>query len=106
MGKTATNLSIVLGLITVAFAGYYMYTQQASTTLLVDDNQQTMQDMLKNTRVFIQHRQALESVEMDISLFEDERFRSLRSFSTPILERPVGRSDPFADVNLDTSAVQ
>jgi len=99
MGKTATNLSIVLGLITVAFAGYYIYTQQASTTLLFDDNQQTMQNMLNNTRVFIQHRQALDAVKMDISFFEDERFQSLRSFSTPILEQPVGRQDPFADVD-------
>lgn len=98
MGKTATNLSIILGLITVAFAGYYMYTQQASSGLMFDDNQQTMQNMLNNTRIFIQHRQALDSVKMDISFFEDERFQSLRSFSTPIQEQPIGRPDPFADV--------
>lgn len=99
MGKTATNLAIVLGLITVAFAGYYMYTQQASTgALSFNDNQQTMQNMLNNTRVFIQHRQTLDNVKMDIGFFEDERFQSLRSFSTPIIEQPIGRPDPFAPV--------
>lgn len=98
MGKSATNISIVLGLITVAFAGYYIYTQQAPSGLSFDENQQTMQNMLNNTRVFMQHRAALSNVKMDISFFEDERFQSLRSFSTPIQEQPIGRPDPFADV--------
>jgi len=104
MGKTATNLAIVLGLITVAFAGYYMYTQQASGTLTFDDNKQTMQNMLNNTRVFIQHRQTLDNVQMDIGFFEDERFQSLRSFSTPIVEQPIGRPDPFAPVDATPQA--
>ncbi len=105
MGKTATNLAVVLGLITVAFAGYYMYTQQASNgALSFDNNQQTMQNMLNNTRVFIQHRQALDNVKMDIEFFEDERFQSLRSFSTPILEQPIGRPDPFAPVDTTSQA--
>ncbi len=104
MGKTATNLSVVLGLITVAFAGYYIYTQQASPILEFDGNQQTMQNMLNNTRVFIQYRQALDAVEMDISFFEDERFRSLRTYTTPIQEQPIGRPDPFANVSASTQS--
>lgn len=97
MSKTTKNLVVVLGLITIVFAGYYLYTQQAP---LFDDsssNEQTMQNMLNNTRVFMQRRQTLDQVELDITFFEDPRFQSLRSFSTPIEERPVGRQDPFAD---------
>lgn len=99
MGKTATNISIVLGLITVAFAGYYLYTQRAATTLEFQGNPQNLQNMLNNTRVFIERRQALNQVELDVAFFEDPRFRALRSYTTPIEERPVGRSDPFAPVN-------
>lgn len=98
MGKTATNISIVLGLITVAFAGYYMYTQRSAATLSFESNTQSVQNMLNNTRVFIERRQALDRVSLDLSFFEDPRFQSLRSYSTPIEERPIGRDDPFAEV--------
>lgn len=98
MGKTATNLAIALGLITIAFAGYYMYTQ--STTPLLNfknDNEQVLQNMLQNTQVFIERSKTLDKVTLDISFFEDKRFRSLRSFTTPIPEKPIGRPDPFAE---------
>lgn len=97
MGKTATNLVIVLGLITVAFAGYYMYTQQATNGIGFNANDETLQNMLTRTSAFTAYRQELDAVQMDMSLFEDERFRSLREFSTPIQEQPIGRPNPFAD---------
>ena len=96
MGKTATNLSIVLGLITVAFAGYYLYTQRAASTLEFTATGPTTQNMLQNTRVFIEHRQTLDAIELDIGFFEDPRLLSLQSFTTPIQTQPVGRPDPFA----------
>ena len=99
MGKTATNFAIALGLITVAFAGYYMFTQQGNGTLSVETNQQATINMLNNTQVFIEHRRALDGVDLDISIFEDPRFRSLRSFTTPIQKQPIGRPDPFADIS-------
>lgn len=97
MSKTTQNLIVVLGLITIAFAGYYIYTQQSTSLVSFESNEQVMQNMLNNTRVFIERRQTLDQVQMDLSLFEDDRFESLRSFRTPIEERPVGRPDPFAD---------
>jgi len=101
MGKTATNLSVALGLIAVVFGIWYIYNQYtASQAVEFDASEQTMQNMLNNTRVFIQHRQTLQKVSLDISIFEDDRFNSLESFSTPIEERPIGRPDPFADVNV------
>ncbi len=96
MGNTAKNISIVLGLITIAFAGYYMLTQRNSTTLSFDSGEQVLSNMLANTQVFITHRQELDEVELDLSLFEDPRFLSFRSFTQPVVERPIGRPDPFA----------
>lgn len=100
MGKTATNLSLILGLITVAFAGYYMYTQRDSTVLSFDSNAQTMEDMLNNTRVFIERRQTLDKINLNLQFFDDPRLLSLRSFSTPVTERPVGRPNPFAETGI------
>lgn len=95
MGKTATNLVVILGLITLAFGGYYLYTQEGVPGLSFNENDQTMQDMLSQTRTFIQHRQVLDQIELDTAFFEDPRFRSLRSYTTPIEERPIGRPNPF-----------
>lgn len=103
MGKNTTNLVTALGLITVVFAGYYLYTTNAEPALDFTENDQIQQNMLNNTRVFIQRRQVLDKVTLDIKLFEDQRFNSLRSYTTPILERPIGRPNPFA---LPNSAPQ
>lgn len=99
MGKNATNLAIALGLITVVFAAYYIYTQSSEPDLDFVENEQTLQNMLNNTRVFIERRQTLDKVTLDIGLFEDERFQSLRAYTTPIPERPIGRPNPFADTS-------
>ena len=101
MSGIAKNLMIVLGLITVAFAGYYMYTQRTATVLTTGTSNQVVEDMLANTQVFIERRQALDRVTLDMSIFEDERFRSLRSFSEPLDDIPVGRANPFAEAGQD-----
>ena len=93
------NLTVILGLITVAFAGYFMFTQQSATILSFDTNDQVLQNMLANSQLFIQRRQELEQISLDLSFFNDERFQSLRSFSNPVIEQPIGRADPFATVN-------
>ena len=97
MGKIVTNLVIILGFATVAFAGYYIFIQQGDSVLDFNSNVQTMQNMLNNTQVFISRRQELDKVDLSstISIFDDANFRSLRSFSTPVRERPVGRQNPF-----------
>lgn len=104
MGKSVKNFAIILGLLTVAFAGYYFYGQRAATTDFTA-NEQTMQDMLNNTRVFIGYGQQLSRIRLDISFFEDERFLSLQSFDTPIQPRPIGRPDPFAEVSPGATRV-
>lgn len=105
MGKIITNLTVVLGFITVAFAGYYIFIQQGGSALEFNSNELTKQNMLNNTQVFIARRQALDEVDLatSVELFEDARFRSLRSFSTPIPERQVGRSNPFDTAVVPTN---
>jgi hypothetical protein len=94
MSDTAKNLSLILGLITLAFGAYYLYTQFFAGPA-VDTNQQTMDEMLNNTLVFIERRETLESIELDINFFEDSRILSLQSYDEPIVEQPVGRPNPF-----------
>ncbi len=95
MSKTAKNLIIVLGLVTVAFAGYFMFMQQSATTLSFDTNEEVIQNMQANNRLFIERGRQLEVIELDLGFFTDDRFLSLKSFDTPIVEQPVGRDNPF-----------
>ncbi len=104
MGKTTTNFVVILGFITVAFAGYYLYTQQGSTVLDTGTNTQATQEMLRNAKVFIGYGVTLREVDLDIAFFEDERFRSLNAYTTPIIEQPVGRANPFSETAAFRSA--
>ena len=98
MSSGVKNIAIVLGLATVAFAGYYMYTQQAANTLSFDESDQQLQNMLANSQLFIERRRELSKIDFDTSVLGDSRFVSLRSFNRPVIEQPVGRTNPFADV--------
>ena len=97
MSGTAKNLIAILGLASIAFAGYYLYLQQSATTLTTAPGDESLEQMLMKTQVFITRRQALDKVVIDSSIFEDERFRSLRAFTKPLEDMPVGRKDPFAE---------
>lgn len=99
MGKTLTNLSVILGLITIAFGGFYLYTQYGTSSLGTSANSQ---NMLNETKIFIERGEILQKTTLDIGFFEDERFRSLRSYTTPINEYPIGRPDPFSSTNPNT----
>jgi hypothetical protein len=98
MSNTAKNIIVILGLITVGFAGYFMYMQQSATTLSFNANEDVLRNMRTNSVLFIERRGQLEAVDMDLSFFSDERVLSFRSFEEPIQEQPIGRSNPFATV--------
>ncbi|MFW6209929.1 MAG: hypothetical protein ACOC4E_00365 [Patescibacteria group bacterium] len=96
MSNTTINIAIALGLATLAFGAYYLYTQQGGEELFFTNDERMMQDMLSQTRVFIERRQLLEGVELNVELFDDPRFRNLEDYSTPLVEPPQGRENPFA----------
>jgi len=95
MDKSATSIAIILGVITIAFAGVYFYTERNSTLVDPQINKQTV---LNQTRDYISNTSALNRIKLDYSFFEDQRLLSLQSFSTPIADSPIGRPNPFADV--------
>lgn len=98
MQSLTKNIAIVLGVVTVAFAGYYFYTQQGTEDTSATANA-SVQQMLSSTEVFIARSQELDQVSLDMSFFEDERFGSLQSFTKPLKDEPVGRANPFAAAN-------
>lgn len=107
MSNTAKNLIVILGLITVAFGGYFMFMQQSATTLSFDASDNVLRNMQANSQLFIQRGQQLQTIELDLSFFNDDRLLSLQSYDTPIVEQPIGRSNPFRTVvPLSTDQLQ
>ena len=97
MGKTAKNIAFILGLATVAFGGYYLYTQMESSSSF-SSNEQNMQNMLNNTRVFIERGNILNNMDLDLTILEDDSFDSLQSYTRPIQPQTVGsRPNPFSE---------
>lgn len=98
MSNLTKNLVIILGLATVGFAAYFVFMKQADPAISFETNQAMLESMLANSQLFIERRQQLETVSLDTSLFDDERFTSLRSYSRPVEEQLIGRDDPFQPV--------
>lgn len=104
MGNTIKNLATVLGIATFAFGAYYLYVQKSSSGFDSEAAEQSMQAMLAKTSVFISHSQELDQISLDLSVLEDERFRSLQSASGPLQEQPIGRQNPFAGESFSGSS--
>lgn len=101
MSNTLRNLLIVLGLLTLGYGAYYLYTSRESTTPDQRLSDAEFQSMLNETRAFIERRQELESMQFDVSFLADERFRNLESNTEPLNEVLPGRNNPFAEVNTN-----
>ncbi|MCA9355759.1 hypothetical protein KC865_04435 [Candidatus Kaiserbacteria bacterium] len=105
MEKATTNLSTVLGIIVIGVAGYYLYTQKFADDTSFVNSDLDMENVLKNANIFIERSRILNEAELNLEFFDDERLLSLRSYSTPILDRPVGRDNPFSDTGSRSTVV-
>ena len=54
----------------------------------------------------IKFTQELSQIMIDTSVLEDERFRSLKTFSRPISDVPLGRPDPFVPLNPSSNDLE
>jgi hypothetical protein len=97
MTPLTKNILIVLALITVAYFGYYLFSQRSAMTLSTGAGDDELQTILSKTEVFIERQQALSRMNLDLTLFEDSTFRSLVSYTIPPTEKPLGKTNPFAD---------
>ena len=103
MTPLAKNLLVVLGVFTVSYAGYFLYTQQSTMTLDGgSENDAVYINILANTEVFIVRSQELSSIDLDLAVLDDPRLRSLRRFTKDVEEQPIGRNNPFAEAESTT----
>jgi hypothetical protein len=106
MSNSAKNILILLGIITLTFAGYYFFIQESSLVLRSSESDRQLEQMLVRTQEFVGHRQILDSIELDTSLLQSKDFLSLRSFSPEQNEFSVGRTNPFLPADPEQPLLQ
>ena len=93
------NILIILFLAAIAAAGAYLHFYTDTTeTLLSSDNAISSDDLLEATD-FLQRFKVFESVELDDSIFTDNRFGSLVDVSQQIIPTDIGRPNAYQPVN-------
>lgn len=97
MSPLIKNIATALVALSLAYVGYYLYTQNQGSGLDLNGGVDSTEQMLTNTRVFIERRALLDEVTLDTDIFMDPVFQSYRSFRNPEVEAPVGRDNPFSE---------
>ena len=100
MKKIIQNGIILIGFTLLAAAGYYLYLQQGDLLLELADDDLTAQ-LERESQAFIAKQNELRSIDLELELFDDERFMDLRSFATPVPDLEVGKENPFAEVDFE-----
>jgi hypothetical protein len=92
---TNTLQYIVLSIITVILLGlgYFLFFHTNSDQ--AEANAIVAEQLLIKTRVFIERRAQLETVAINQAIFSDPRLTSLRTYTTPGENPPLGRSTLF-----------
>jgi hypothetical protein len=94
MDSSLKNVTTILVILTCAFLGYYVFMQKGTTELALDGSAVT-KDLFVDVQKYIERRNVLDKVTMDTSVFNEERFRSLKGYPTDVPTQPKGRVNPF-----------
>ena len=96
MSGLLKNFFVIGICIGCAGLAYYFLTGGSATNDL-STNTAVRQELINKTQSFIERSAKLQQVSIDQSFFTDSTFTSLRSFSTPVPNQPLGRNDIFGD---------
>ncbi len=96
MSSTIQNLLAVLGIIIIGGVGYYLFIQDGSIT---GDTVSATNEASIQAAQFLARLNELKTLNLDDSIFNDPRFRSLVDIRADVNAVPVGRENPFAVSN-------
>jgi len=102
MSGILKNIIVAIICIACAGLGYYLFIDGGSDSG-VSSNSVVRQELVNKTQSFIERSARLQQVNIDQSFFTDSTFTSLRSFSAPVPNQPLGRNDIFGTATGITS---
>ena len=88
---------ITIGLVVIAaFIAYSIFYTPDTGSPLTQTQVNSEQAALEQELLALLFE--LRSIELDTTIFDDARFRSLEDFGQEIISEPVGRDNPFAPI--------
>lgn len=94
MSNTMKNILVLLGVVTLAYFGYYLQIQNSAEGLSLDTQGGT-ESAFARTQNFIQYQTELSAVRLDRAILANEYFVNRQGYSPQLETEPVGRSNPF-----------
>lgn len=97
MTQILKNLGIFIICIAVVAVGYYFIKGDGSKASELGADSAVREELINKTQAFIERSNQLQQIQIDPNFFTDATFTSLRSFSTPVPDQTIGRTDIFSD---------
>jgi hypothetical protein len=104
MTEKIKQITIVVGVIIVAFIGFKMFFSTDSSDQALTADKAANEDFVDG-QVILVLLNKLEKVTLDTQIFSNEIFTSLVSFEKPIADQVAGRQNPFSPIGVDTSVL-
>ena len=97
MPKINKNILLIVGLLVVAIAGYFLFMSKDSAPAPLTETQVGAEGQIGQEIVIELNRlRALQNINTDI--FKNAAFASLKDYTQVVVPQPVGRANPFAPV--------
>jgi len=106
MNTIVKNIVAVLITITAVLGLYYFLSQDAALSLEVNSEDRQLQELFSAAQTFTERQRVLDSIELNLSVFDNDGFQSLESFSTKPLEYVTGRENPFLPIDTTSQTVE
>jgi len=74
MSKSTTNLIVILGIISIVFGGYFLFSQSTVDPLVSQRSKQQLDQLVASSQLFVQRSRALSAIELDLSILEYSTF--------------------------------
>ncbi len=98
MSPKIQNIIVVAGLVLLIGLGYYLYDKNKDSILATNTTVVSTQISVESAD-FLRRLNELKSLSFDDSIFTDPRFRSFADRQRPIIQKPIGRSNPFSSTD-------
>lgn len=91
------NILTVGAIVLAAFVAYSVFLKPDTEAPLTATEVNTAQSAVDQELIALLSQ--LRSISLDVAIFSDEQFKSLKDFSQEIVPEPVGRPNPFAPLS-------
>ncbi|QQR64542.1 hypothetical protein IPH92_03180 [Candidatus Kaiserbacteria bacterium] len=98
MSSLFKNLFVALGIALLLGGVYYVATSGSDEEFVDDGAGMSDTDVSVRTQKILADTRQIDEYALDVSIFEDQRFRTLVDYTVSIPDVSTGRANPFAPV--------